>query len=90
MPNSDNVRYTCMPNAACVDVSSDTDPATQCVCQMGKRFAADGVTCIDPPPTTPTPRPIPTMKPATKSITTGKYLVCDYKRKKKNYVNHLL
>ena len=50
-------RYSCMPNAACVDVSTDTDPATQCVCQMGKIFAADGVTCVDTPPPPPTPPP---------------------------------
>jgi hypothetical protein len=62
-----------MAGAACVDVSTETDPGTKCVCQMGKVFAADGVTCITPPATTPTPRPIPTMKPATKSITTGKF-----------------
>ena len=79
-------RYSCMPNAACVDVSTDTDPATQCVCQMGKIFAADGVTCVDPPPTTPTPRPIPTMQPATKSITTGR--LCNKHQQQQQHHHH--
>jgi len=33
-----------------------------CRCQMGMVMKADNSSCIVPPPTTPTPRPIPTME----------------------------
>ena len=46
----------------CEDVSSDDDPATECVCQLGKIFNEDRTECVDPPPPTPSERPIPTMK----------------------------
>ena len=38
---------------------------------MGKIFDDSGLECVDPPQTTPTPRPIPTMKAAVKSVTSG-------------------
>lgn len=65
------VRYECMDFGACKDVSNDEDPSAVCECQMGKIFSADGLECVDPPPTTPTPRPIPTMAPAVKTVSTG-------------------
>jgi len=63
--------YECMDFGACVDVSTEEDPIAVCECQMGKIFDDSGLECVDPPPTTPTPRPIPTMKPAVKAVTTG-------------------
>ena len=60
-----------MDFGACVDVSTEEDPIAVCECQMGKIFDDSGLECVDPPPTTPTPRPIPTMKPAVKAVTTG-------------------
>lgn len=54
--------YECMDFGKCEDVSSDDDPATECVCQLGKIFNEDRTECVDPPPPTPSERPIPTMK----------------------------
>jgi len=42
-----------------------------CECQMGKIFDDSGLECVDPPATTPTPRPIPTMKAAVKAVASG-------------------
>jgi hypothetical protein len=42
------------------------DPLTECICQMARVTSRDKFgndICIVPPPTTPTPRPIPTMAP---------------------------
>ncbi|XP_023330599.1 adhesion G-protein coupled receptor D1 isoform X2 [Eurytemora carolleeae] len=63
--------YECMDFGACKDVSTDEDPAAVCECQMGKIFSDTGLECVDPPPATPTPRPIPTMAPAVKTVSTG-------------------
>lgn len=64
--------YDCMEFAACRDVSTDEDPLAICECQLGKSYDKDtGLTCVDPPPTTPTPRPIPTLQPEVKAATTG-------------------
>ena len=38
---------------------------------MGTVMKADNSSCIVPPPTTPTPRPIPTMAAEVKSVTGG-------------------
>ena len=38
---------------------------------MGTVMKADNSSCIVPPPTTPTPRPVPTMAAQVKSITGG-------------------
>ena len=46
----------------CEDISNDEDPAVECVCQLGKIFNDDRTECVDPPPPTPSERPIPTMK----------------------------
>ena len=43
----------------------------ECKCQMGMVMKADNSSCIVPPPTTPTPRPVPTMKPELKQVTGG-------------------
>ena len=39
--------------------------------QLGRIMSDDGDSCIIPPPTTPTPRPIPTLPPAVKTATTA-------------------
>ena len=41
----------------------------ECICQMGTVMKADNSSCIIPPPTTPTPRPVPTMAAAVKAVT---------------------
>lgn len=63
--------YECMDFGACKDISNNTDPGAECTCQMGRIFSEDGLTCVEPPPTAPPTRPIPTLAPAVKSITTG-------------------
>eukprot|EP00090_Calanus_glacialis_P040812 TRINITY_DN7141_c0_g1_i1.p1 TRINITY_DN7141_c0_g1~~TRINITY_DN7141_c0_g1_i1.p1 ORF type:complete len:514 (-),score=67.49 TRINITY_DN7141_c0_g1_i1:139-1680(-) len=63
--------YECMDFGACVDVSTEEDPVAVCECQMGKIFDDSGLECVDPPATTPTPRPIPTMKAAVKAVASG-------------------
>ena len=55
--------YECMEFAACIDESDDFDPIRRCECQMGKIFDDSGEVCVDPPPPSSTPRPIPTMAP---------------------------
>ena len=62
------VGYNCMEFASCADVSTNEDPLTECVCQLGRVKSGDGQECIIPPPTTPTPRPIPKLPPAVKKI----------------------
>ena len=58
-----------MEFANCVDVSDDNDPKVECVCQLGRIM--DNQKCIVPPPTTPTPRPNPTLPPEVKAATTA-------------------
>ena len=50
----------------CNVTSTDEDPGYECVCQLGTKMKDDGSACIAPPPTTPTPRPIPTLPAAQK------------------------
>jgi len=63
------IGYNCMEFAACVDVSTDQDPQQECACQLGRMMSPDGSECVIPPPTTPTPRPIPTLAPEVKQVT---------------------
>jgi len=64
--------YQCPKYAKCDTLLSTVEyPVIQCVCQMGTVMKSDNSSCIVPPPTTPTPRPIPTMAPAVKSVTSG-------------------
>ena len=56
------IGYNCMEFASCSDVSTDQDPITECVCQLGRVKSGDGQECVIPPPSTPTPRPIPTLQ----------------------------
>ena len=58
-----------MDMASCVDISSDEDPQTNCVCQLGRVMNEEGDECIIPLPTTPTPRPAPSLAPAVKMAT---------------------
>lgn len=60
--------YECMDFGACVDVSDELDPRAQCECQMGRIFEETGTECIEPPATTPTPRPIPTLGPSAAKV----------------------
>ena len=60
-----------MEFGACVDKSTAEDPIAECECQMGKVFDKEtGTICVDPIITT-TPRPIPTMAPNIKAVTSG-------------------
>nr|XP_045582766.1 adhesion G-protein coupled receptor D1-like [Procambarus clarkii] len=58
----------CPDYGICKDLSTELDPNATCVCTMGYQMSSDGQSCIRPPPTTPTPRPIPTMAPAQKVV----------------------
>ena len=60
-----------MEMASCVDISTDEDPQTKCVCQLGRVMNEEGDGCIIPLPTTPTPRPDPSLAPAVKLATTA-------------------
>ena len=62
-----------MEFAACIDESDDFDPIRRCECQMGKIFDDSGEVCVDPPPPSSTPRPIPTMAPAGTTAGTLRY-----------------
>jgi len=63
--------YECMEFGACVDKSTTEDPIAECECQMGKVFDEEtGTVCVDPIITTTT-RPIPTMAPNIKAVTSG-------------------
>ena len=61
---------TCPPYAECQDTSNETDPSFECICKMGTTMKDDGSACIEPPPTTPTPRPIPTLPADQKAVST--------------------
>ena len=63
--------YECMEFAACIDESDAYDPIRRCECQMGKIFDDSGEVCVDPPPPSSTPRPIPTMPPDLKAVVRG-------------------
>ncbi|XP_068212022.1 adhesion G-protein coupled receptor D1-like [Palaemon carinicauda] len=60
----------CPDYAICKDESTNDDPIANCVCTMGFEMHPSGKSCIRPPPTTPTPRPIPTLPPAQKVVAT--------------------
>ena len=60
-----------MEMASCVDISTDEDPYTKCVCQLGRVMNEEEDGCIIPLPTTPTPRPDPSLPPAVKLATTA-------------------
>ena len=60
-----------MEFAACVDISTDEDPQTVCTCRFGRIKSEDGQQCLVPPPTSPTPRPIPTLAPEVKLATSA-------------------
>ena len=68
--------YACMEMASCVDISTDDDPKTECVCQLGRVMNENNDACIIPPPTTPTPRPDPTLPPDVKTATTAVWYSC--------------
>ena len=60
----------CPKFAKCLtDRSTPEDAVIECICQMGTVMKADNSSCIVPPPTTPTPRPVPTMAAAVKAVT---------------------
>ena len=63
--------YACMEMASCVDISTDEDPQTKCVCQLGRVMNEEEDGCIIPLPTTPTPRPDPSLAPPVKLATTA-------------------
>lgn len=64
--------YQCPKFAKCITSrSTKEDKVIECECQMGTVMKADNSSCIVPPPTTPTPRPVPTMAAQVKSITGG-------------------
>ena len=60
-----------MEMASCVDISTDEDPQTKCVCQLGRVMNEEEDGCIIPLPTTPTPRPDPSLAPPVKLATTA-------------------
>lgn len=64
------VGVKCPEYGVCKDESTDEDPIAKCVCTMGYDMNPDGTACIRPPPTTPTPRPIPTLPPEQKVVAT--------------------
>ena len=49
----------CPKYSQCMDTSTDEKSDFECICQMG--MVMEGGRCIDPPPTTPTPRPSPEL-----------------------------
>jgi len=62
--------YKCPKFSKCdTKLSTTEDPVLRCTCQMGTVMKSDNSSCIVPPPTTPTPRPIPTLPAATKAVT---------------------
>jgi len=61
--------FSCPKYAKCLTSSSSKeDMILECSCQMGMVMKDDNSSCMVPPPTTPTPRPIPTMEPTTKKV----------------------
>ena len=62
--------YKCPKFSKCDTLlSTKLDPVLRCSCQMGTVMKSDNSSCIVPPPTTPTPRPIPTLPAETKAVT---------------------
>ena len=60
-----------MEMASCIDISTGNDPKTDCVCQLGRVMSKNNDACVIPPPTTPTPRPDPTLPPDVKVAATA-------------------
>lgn len=63
-------KVKCPSFAKCHDHSNETDPAYECVCQLGTIKKDDGTACVAPIPAPPTPRPIPTLPPPQKTAAT--------------------
>ncbi|XP_063598335.1 adhesion G-protein coupled receptor D1-like [Penaeus indicus] len=61
---------SCPEYGVCKDNSTELDPIAFCVCTMGYQMNSDKTSCIRPPPTTPTPRPIPTLPAEQKVVAT--------------------
>ncbi|XP_068212021.1 adhesion G-protein coupled receptor D1-like [Palaemon carinicauda] len=61
---------TCPQFGVCKDESTEKEPIAYCICTMGYEMNPDKSSCIRPPPTTPTPRPIPTLAPEQKVVAT--------------------
>ncbi|XP_059096721.1 uncharacterized protein LOC131891214 [Tigriopus californicus] len=59
----------CPAGAQCYDRSDTLRPKYECICQMG--MVMEGNRCISPPPSTPTPRPVPSLSPAIKDTVTA-------------------
>ncbi|KAG7154006.1 adhesion G-protein coupled receptor D1-like [Homarus americanus] len=66
----EELKQSCPQYGICDDLSTDEDPIAECVCTMGYKMNSAKTACIRPPPTTPTPRPIPTLPPAQKVVAT--------------------
>lgn len=60
-----------MEYGACVDISTEEDARVICECQLGRILNPETNECDIPRPTTPTPRPIPTLAPGVKTATTA-------------------
>ncbi|XP_043219189.1 adhesion G-protein coupled receptor D1-like [Amphibalanus amphitrite] len=58
----------CPEYAICEDKSDETRPNPVCKCTMGYEMNKAKTHCLRPPPTTPTPRPIPTLAPEEKTV----------------------
>ena len=54
-------KVKCPSFAKCKDLSNETDPVYECVCQLGTVKKQDGSKCIAPPPQPVTRRPIPKL-----------------------------
>ena len=52
------------------DVSNETDPLYECICQLGTIKKEDGSSCIAPTPGPATRRPPPTLPPSQKTTAT--------------------
>lgn len=62
------LEVTCPEYAICDDRSTETEPKPVCKCTMGYEMNKAKTFCLRPPPTTPTPRPIPTLAPEEKTV----------------------
>ena len=63
-------RVKCPAFAKCHDISNETDPLYECVCQLGTVKKEDGSSCIRPTPRPVTRRPHPTLLPPQKTTAT--------------------
>ncbi|XP_071515240.1 putative adhesion G protein-coupled receptor E4P [Panulirus ornatus] len=64
------ITMKCPEYGVCHDRSTEEDPKAVCICTMGYTMRSDKKACIRPPPTKPTPRPIPTLPPEQKVVAT--------------------